>query len=41
VEGHYDPDEQSTEFTKAVTSRRVAGRENTAGTPRRAPARFG
>src|SRR5215207_1491817 len=41
VEGRYDPNEQAVEFTKAVTSTRVAGRENTAGTPRRAPARFG
>ncbi len=40
VEGRYDPDERSWEFTKAVTSTRVAGRESTAGTPRRASPSF-
>jgi len=40
VEGRFDLDKRSFEFTKAVSSTKVAARDNKAGTPRRAPSSF-
>jgi len=40
VEGRYEPDQRSFNFTKAVSSTQIAGKENKAGTPQKASPNF-